>query len=109
MLDNFRLTLFFSILMFSYSNYIIYDFFSFSHNPDSGTEFIPNTLWEKWRIFNFIYILYAYWIFVKRDKLLGKLIKFKYENIKLEKRISSGSCLKSKLYDKIMEMPSLSF
>jgi hypothetical protein len=75
--------------MFSYSNYINYDFFSLSYNPDSGTEFIPNNmsrLWEKGRIFYFIFILYAYWIFVKRDKLLSKLIKFKYENIKLKKR-----------------------
>jgi hypothetical protein len=89
MLDNFRWKFFFSILMFSYSNYIIFDFFSLSYNPDSGTEFIPNTLrlWEKWHIFYFSFILYA-WIFVKRDtgKLLGKLIKFKYENIKLKKK-----------------------
>jgi hypothetical protein len=95
--------LFFTILMFSYSNYVIYDFFSLSYNPHSGTEFIPNTLrlWEKWHIFYFIFILYAYWIFVKRDKLLNKLIKFEYENMKLKKRMFSGSCLTSKLYDKI--------
>jgi hypothetical protein len=34
---------------FSYSNYIIYDFFSLNDNPDLGTEFISNMLglWEK--------------------------------------------------------------
>jgi hypothetical protein len=44
--------------------------------------------------------------FVKRVRLLSKLIKFKYENKKLKKRMSSGSCLISKLYDKIIKMPS---
>jgi hypothetical protein len=34
--------------------------------------------------------------------------KFKYENIKLKKKMSSGSCLTSKLYDKIIKMPSKS-
>jgi hypothetical protein len=34
--------------------------------------------------FYFILTLYPYWIFVKRDKLLSKKIKFKYENIKKE-------------------------
>jgi hypothetical protein len=35
--------------MFSYSNFIIYDFFCLSYNLDSGTEFIPNSdrLWDK--------------------------------------------------------------
>jgi hypothetical protein len=35
--------------MFSYLNFIICDFFSSSYNPDSGTEFIPNSdrLWDK--------------------------------------------------------------
>jgi hypothetical protein len=48
---------FFSFHMFSYLNYIIYDFFSLSYNPDSHTEFIPNTLrlWEKWRIYLFYF------------------------------------------------------
>jgi hypothetical protein len=36
--------------------------------------------------FYFIFTLYPYWIFVKRDKLLGKKIKFKYENIKFKKK-----------------------
>jgi hypothetical protein len=64
--------------------------FSLSFAPDSGTEFIPNTLrlWGKWRIF---YVLVAYYIpllgFFKLDKLLSQLIKFKYENIKLKKRM----------------------
>jgi hypothetical protein len=57
---------------------------------------------------NFIFTLYPYWIFVKRDKLLSKNIKYKYENIKLKKRMPSGSCLTSKLYDKIIKMPSKS-
>jgi hypothetical protein len=39
-------------------------------------------------------------------KLLRQKIKFKYENLKLKKRMSSGSCLTSKLYDKIIKMPS---
>jgi hypothetical protein len=37
--------------------------------------------------FYFTFILYPYWVFVKRDKLLSRLIKFKYENIKLKKRM----------------------
>jgi hypothetical protein len=35
----------------------------------------------------FTFILYQYWDFVKGDKLLSQLIKFKYENIKLKKRM----------------------
>jgi hypothetical protein len=87
MLDNFRWTFFFSILMFSYLNYIIYDFFSLSYNPDSGTEFIP-TRTKKIALFYFTCILpvYPYWVFVKRDKLFSQLIKLKYENIKLKKK-----------------------
>jgi hypothetical protein len=61
-------------------------FFSLSYNPDLVGEFIPN----------------------KRDKLLSKKIKFKYENIKSKKRMSSGSCITSKLYDKIIKMSSKS-
>jgi hypothetical protein len=34
----------------------------------------------------FPHALYPYWIFVKRDKLLSKKIKFKYVNIKLKKK-----------------------
>jgi hypothetical protein len=30
--------------------------------------------------------IYPYWVFVKRDKLLSQRIKFKYENIKLQKK-----------------------
>jgi hypothetical protein len=86
MLNNFRWTFFFSILMFSYKNYIIYDLFSLSCNPDLVAEFIPKTwhIWDKKNgtFFNFIFTLYSYSIFVKRDKLLSKIIKFKYENIK---------------------------
>jgi hypothetical protein len=37
------------------------------------------------RFFYFIFTLYPYWIFVKRDTLLSKKITFKYENIKLKK------------------------
>jgi hypothetical protein len=59
-------------------------------------------------ILNFIFTLYPYWIFVKRDNLLSKKIKFKYENIKSKKTVSSGNCLTSKLYDKIIKMPSKS-
>jgi hypothetical protein len=55
--------------------------------------------------FSFIFTLYPYWSFVKRDKLLSKKIKYKYENIKLKKRMPSGSSLTSKLYDKIIKMP----
>jgi hypothetical protein len=71
-------------------------------------EFIQKEwhIWDQRRIFYFIFTLYPYWIFVKRDKLLGKKIKYKYENIKLKKRMSSGSCLTSKLYYKIIKMPS---
>jgi hypothetical protein len=37
------------------------------------------------------------------------MIQFEYENIKIEKRMSSGSCLTPKLlYDKIIKMPSKS-
>jgi hypothetical protein len=43
--------------------------------------------------------------FVKRDKLLSKLIKFKYENIKYKKKMRSGTCLTSKLYDTIIKTP----
>jgi hypothetical protein len=72
--------LFFSILMFSYSywNYIIYDFFSLSCNPDLVAEFIQKELHilNKWRIFIFIFTLYPYWIFVQRDKLLNKKIQY---------------------------------
>jgi hypothetical protein len=72
---------------FAYLNFSIYDFFSLSCNPDSGTEFIPNSLrlWDKWRIFHTITTL---GFFVKCDKplILSKLIKFKYENIKFKKK-----------------------
>jgi hypothetical protein len=58
MLDNYRLTFFFfSIMMFSYENFIIYDFFCLSYNPDLGAEFIQN-MWhtlDKWRIFLFYF------------------------------------------------------
>jgi hypothetical protein len=57
--------------------------------------------------FYFIFTLYPYWIFVKRDKLLSKMIKFKYEKL-TNKRMSIGSCVTSKLYDKIIKMPSKS-
>jgi hypothetical protein len=71
-----------------FSNSITYDFFSFSYNPDLGTEFIPNTLrlGEKWRIFFILlsHYRYPYWVFVKRDERLSQGIKFKYENIKLK-------------------------
>jgi hypothetical protein len=36
--------------------------------------------------FYFIFTLYPYWIFAKRDKLLSKKIKVKYENKKLKKQ-----------------------
>jgi hypothetical protein len=36
------------------------------------------------------------------------MIKFKFENIKFKKRMSSGSCLTSKLSYKIIKMPSKS-
>jgi hypothetical protein len=56
-------------------------FFNLSYNPDWDEEFIPNT-WHTWdqfgRIFYFIFILFPYWIFVKRDTLLSKKIKFQY-------------------------------
>jgi hypothetical protein len=37
------------IWMFSYSNFIITDFFSLGYKPDSDTEFIPNSdrFWDK--------------------------------------------------------------
>jgi hypothetical protein len=76
-----------NILFFNFDVFISYMiFFSLTYNPESGTEFILNMLrlWGKCRIFYFIFILYAY--FVKSDKLLSNLIKFKYENIKLKKK-----------------------
>jgi hypothetical protein len=57
--------------------------------------------------FNFIFTLCPYWIFAKRDKLLSKKIKFKYENMKLKKKNVQRS-LTSKLYDKFIKMPSKS-
>jgi hypothetical protein len=36
------------------------------------------------------------------------MIKFEYENIKIKKRMLSGTCLTAKLYDKIIKMPSKS-
>jgi hypothetical protein len=100
-IDNFRWTFF--ILNFDVFKYKLYHiwFFQLSYNPYSGTEFIPNTfrLWEKWRFFYFT-LLYPYWVFVKRDKLLSQLIKFKYENIKLKKKIVKRN-MPPKLYDKI--------
>jgi hypothetical protein len=41
--------------------------------------------------------------FCQSYNLLSKNIKFKYENIKIKKRMSSGSCPTSKLYDKIIK------
>jgi hypothetical protein len=74
--------------MFSYKNYIIYDFFSLSYNPDLVAEIIPKTwhIWDKWLIF---FTLYPYWIVVKSDKLVIKNIKFKYENIKSKKECAA--------------------
>jgi hypothetical protein len=72
MFDNFRWTFFFSMLMFSYSNYIIYDLFNLSYNSDSGTEFITtrSDFGKNDTFFYFTCIIYPYWVFVKRDKLL---------------------------------------
>jgi hypothetical protein len=67
------------------------------------------TFWINGAFFYFIFSLYPYWIFVKRDKLLSKKIKYKYENIKFKKkRIPSGRCPTSKLWDKIIKRPSIS-
>jgi hypothetical protein len=43
------LQILFLILIFSYSNFSINDFFTLRYNPDSGAEFIPNSdrLWDK--------------------------------------------------------------
>jgi hypothetical protein len=77
--------LFFNFDVFILKLYIIlvYDFFSLSYNPDLVAEFIPKhgTYGINGTFFIF-FILCPYWIFVKRDKLLSKKIKFKYENIK---------------------------
>jgi hypothetical protein len=69
--------------MFSNLNFIIYDFFSLSCNPDSGTstEFIPNSVPTLGKMAHFSYYNPP-GFFVKRHKLLSKLIKFKYENKK---------------------------
>jgi hypothetical protein len=40
--------------------------------------------------FYLIFTLYPYWIIVKRDKLLRKKIKYKYENIKFKKKESQA-------------------
>jgi hypothetical protein len=82
------LDILFLILMFSYSNYIIYEFFSLSTlYSDSGTEFIPKrtNFGKNCAFFSFTFVL-PYWVFVKRDKLLSQLIKFKYQNIKFLKK-----------------------
>jgi hypothetical protein len=53
MLDNFRWTFFFfklDVFIFKLYHTRVYDFFTLSYNPDLGTEFIPNRLWDKWRI-----------------------------------------------------------
>jgi uncharacterized membrane protein SpoIIM required for sporulation len=54
---------------------------------------LPTTFLILWQTAYFIFTLYPYWIFVKRDKLLSKKIKFKYKNKKFKKRMSSESCL----------------
>jgi hypothetical protein len=36
------------------------------------------------------------------------MIQFEYENIDIKKRMFTGSCLTSKLYNKIIKMPSKS-
>jgi hypothetical protein len=46
--------------------------------------------------------------FVKRDKLLSKLIKLKYENIKFKKKNVKRDMSKSKPDDKILKTPSKS-
>jgi hypothetical protein len=77
--------LFFNFDVFIFKLYhTVYDFFSVTYNPDSGTEFIRNTLrlWEKRHIFYFIFILYAYWIFVKHQTST-----FKYEIITLKQNV----------------------
>jgi hypothetical protein len=40
---------FFNLDVFLFSNFIIYDFFTLSYNPESGTEFISNSarVWDK--------------------------------------------------------------
>jgi uncharacterized membrane protein SpoIIM required for sporulation len=55
------------------------------------------TFWINGAFFYFIFTLYPYWIIVKRDKLLSKKIKYKYENIKLKKKESQAEGLTSKL------------
>jgi hypothetical protein len=51
-------------------------------------EFIQKEwhIWDKWRIFLFTFHTIPLLEFVKRDKLLSKKIKYKYENIKLKKK-----------------------
>jgi hypothetical protein len=58
------------------------------YNPDLVAEFIPKTwhIEDKWRIFLFYFHTIPLLDFVKRDKLLSKKIKFKYENIKFKKK-----------------------
>jgi hypothetical protein len=58
-------------------------------------------------LFYFTFILYPYWVFIKRDKLLSLVIKFKYKNIKF-KIMWSRTCLTCKLNDKAIKTPSKS-
>jgi hypothetical protein len=70
--------------MFSYLNFLIYYFFSLSCNPDTGTGFFPKQRPTLGKMAHFSCYNPACF-FVKRDKLLSKLIKFKYKNIQLKK------------------------
>jgi hypothetical protein len=73
------------ILSYSFDvNYFRWTFFFFNFDV-----FILK-LYYNGAFFYFIFTLYPYWIFVKRDKLLSKKIKSKYENIKLKRKESQA-------------------
>jgi hypothetical protein len=60
-------------------------FVSVSYDPDSGTEFIPNTLrlWENGAFFIFIFYCHTIprlGLFVRLGKLLNQVVKFHKKN-----------------------------
>jgi hypothetical protein len=71
--------------MFSYLNFIIYDSFQLELQLWFGYRIYPRQRWTLGEMVHFSYYNPA-GVFVEHDKLLSKLIKFKYENIKFKKK-----------------------
>jgi hypothetical protein len=78
------LDILFSILKFSYSIYLIYDFFSLSYIRVENLAQTHSDFRKDGAFFTFI--LYPYWVVVSRDKLLSQETKFINENIKFKKK-----------------------